>query len=363
MKFQINWRDPKYALPAIAFLPVCGLIYLGMDIFGGSDEEIPVAAADDDQMMALPDANTRGVDTRYQEMSRQWGREADAFGAFVDGSENDGAEAAVNIDSLDELALSQELEDFQRELERSRMSVSDVDETEAPDDRADLRELARQLDDARREAEAQASPEPVPAQPTQMPPVQLTTEEEPKLVEKAQAPNKDLFYTLISEHEAAEETLIKATIDETIKAQDGTRLRFKLMDDITVDNVPIKKGTYLYGIVSGFETQRVKANISSIFVNGRFIKVSLSVYDNDGMEGFYVPASAFREFAKDASSTAVGQNINVNSSYSNMAESMALQAMQDVYSSASNALQKQIRKNKAKIKYNTIVYLINTKNQ
>ncbi len=42
------------------------------------------------------------------------------------------------------------------------------------------------------------------------------------------------------------------------------------------------------------------------------------------------------------------------------AEMMALQALQNVYSSATNALSQNFRKNKATIKYNTIVYLINS---
>jgi hypothetical protein len=39
---------------------------------------------------------------------------------------------------------------------------------------------------------------------------------------------------------------------------------------------------------------------------------------------------------------------------------LALQALQNMYQSASSAISGNIRKNRAKIKYNTIVYLINT---
>ena len=41
-------------------------------------------------------------------------------------------------------------------------------------------------------------------------------------------------------------------------------------------------------------------------------------------------------------------------------EAVALQALQNMYNSATSALSSNIRKNKAKIKYNTIVYLINS---
>ena len=106
------------------------------------------------------------------------------------------------------------------------------------------------------------------------------------------------------------------------------------------------------------------ASITSILVRDKFIKVSLSVFDNDGMEGFYVPESAFRDMMKDAGSQAMQQNIQLSSDYGGglSGEAIALQALQNMYQSASNAVAGNIRKNKARIKYNTIVYLINTGN-
>ena len=82
------------------------------------------------------------------------------------------------------------------------------------------------------------------------------------------------------------------------------------------------------------------------------------------MEGFYVPESAFRDFVKDAGSSTVQQNINFESEdgYGSgiSGEAIALQALQNMYNSATSAISSNIRKNKAKIKYNTIVYLINS---
>ena len=133
---------------------------------------------------------------------------------------------------------------------------------------------------------------------------------------------------------------------------------------MTVSGTRLKKGTYLYGTVTGFGQQRVRAAITSILVGDRFIKVKLSVFDNDGMEGFYVPESEFRDFVKDASSSTVQQNINFESEdgYGSgiSGEASALQALQNMYNSATSAISSGIRKNKAKIKYNTIVYLINS---
>lgn len=161
--------------------------------------------------------------------------------------------------------------------------------------------------------------------------------------------------------EAAERKLVRAMIDRTTKASDGTRLRFKLLDDVTVGGTRLKKGTYLYGTVTGFSSQHVKASVTSILAGDRFIKVDLAVYDNDGMEGFYVPASNFREFSKDAAAGVLGQDIGLepDEGYGGGISGEAL-ALQNVYSSATGAVSRHIRRNKAKIKYNTVVYLINS---
>ena len=186
----------------------------------------------------------------------------------------------------------------------------------------------------------------------------------PNLVIKSADTNADKFHTVAAPDGAAEARLIRAMIDQTTKAREGTRLRFKLLDDVTVSGTKLRKGTYLYGTVTGFSSQRVKATITSILAGDKFIKVKLSVFDNDGMEGFYVPESSFRDFVKDAGSNVVQQDINIESDggYGSgiSGEAIALQALQNMYNSATSALSSNIRKNKAKIKYNTIVYLINS---
>lgn len=72
----------------------------------------------------------------------------------------------------------------------------------------------------------------------------------------------------------------------------------------------------------------------------------------------------FRDLLKDASAGVVQQNINIDSDtgYGSgiSGEALALQALQNIYNSASSAVANNIRRNKARIKYNTIVYLVNS---
>ena len=117
-------------------------------------------------------------------------------------------------------------------------------------------------------------------------------------------------------------------------------------------------GTYVYANVTGFSAQRVKAQVKSMMVGGEITKVELNVYDLDCQEGFFVPSSSFRDLAKDVGAGAMNMNLNMNSTGDQSLESVAMQSLQQAFQATTSAISKNIRKNKAKIKYNTEVYLI-----
>ena len=94
-------------------------------------------------------------------------------------------------------------------------------------------------------------------------------------------------------------------------------MRLRLLDDIEIGETVVKKGSYLYATMSGFGSQRVKGSINSILVDDELIKVSLSLYDTDGLEGLYVPGSQFRETTKDVASGAMQSNMNIDQSGAN----------------------------------------------
>ena len=143
----------------------------------------------------------------------------------------------------------------------------------------------------------------------------LDEEDKAQEVVKKVKVTSDYFNTLTqNEHEPK---LIKAIIDEDVKATDGSRVRLRLLDDIEIGETMVKKGSYLYATMSGFGSQRVKGSINSILVDDELIKVSLSLYDTDGLEGLYVPGSQFRETTKDVASGAMQSNMNIDQSGAN----------------------------------------------
>jgi conjugative transposon TraM protein len=118
----------------------------------------------------------------------------------------------------------------------------------------------------------------------------------------------------------------------------------------------IKKGTYLYAQVTGFTGQRVNLSISSVFQENHILPVRLDIYDNDGMPGLYVPASAFREFSKALGSDA-SQGMTIQQQAENNNQ-LVMSMVQKMFQSTTTAVSKLVRSNKAKLKYNTEVYLI-----
>lgn len=157
-------------------------------------------------------------------------------------------------------------------------------------------------------------------------------------------------------YKAKENNFIKAVIDEDNKGYLGSRIRIRLLEDIYVANKKIKKGDVLYAQISGFSMQRVNLNIISVLSNGEILPINLSIYDLDGMKGLYIPNSLFRDMVKEMGSQSV-QGTNLDSSGSSFFTSIGSK----LFTSTSQSIANLIKTNKAKLKYNSYVYLIDDK--
>lgn len=156
--------------------------------------------------------------------------------------------------------------------------------------------------------------------------------------------------------------LIMAIIDENIKAVDGSRVRLRLLEDIEIEGETVPKGTYIYVTMSGFGQQRVKGSIESIFFDEEIMKVNLTLYDTDGLEGLYVPQSSFRENKKEIMSSAMsgGNNLFDQTTSTSGIKGWASQAVTNASQRVMQALGKAAKKNSVKLKYGTRVYLMDT---
>jgi hypothetical protein len=171
-------------------------------------------------------------------------------------------------------------------------------------------------------------------------------------VEKA-ASEADVFNTLMP---LKKENFMMAVTDEEVTGYAGSRVRLRLLEDIRAGNTLIKKGTRLYALISGFSGQRVILSVSSIADGNEILPVKLEVYDLDGLCGLYVPGSRFRDFTKDLGTSTI-QGVAVDGNTSSGSQFL-MSSMDKVFQSASSAVAAAIRKDKARIKYSSFVYLI-----
>lgn len=153
-----------------------------------------------------------------------------------------------------------------------------------------------------------------------------------------------------------ENSFIKAVIDENNKGFLGSRIRFRLLEDIYVGNRKISKGSILYGQISGFSMQRVDLKIVSVFTQGEIFPVNLSIYDVDGMKGLYVPQSVFRDMIREMGSNSV-QGTQMDMGGQGFFTSIGSK----LFTSTSKSIANLIKTNKAKLKYNSYVFLIDEK--
>ena len=188
---------------------------------------------------------------------------------------------------------------------------------------------------------------------------ELSEDAKTKSVTKVNTSESSYFNTISSNQK--ESNLIKAIIDENVKAVDGSRVRLRLLDDIEIEGTPLPKGTYLYATMSGFSSQRATGKIESVLVDDELIKISLSIYDLDGIEGLYIPESQFRETAKDVVGSATEQSMQFNNTGTGSMAQWVAQATQNAYQKTSQAIGKAIKKKSVRLKYGTHVYLINGK--
>lgn len=395
--WRIDFKQPKYIFPLAILLPILFLGYELMGVFGGTDNA-KKGVATDSINASLPTAANDEMGDKMTEMNKRYNEEDAASavnGIGEDQPQQDSLGNGYQEHELDEIdrqnainaQRQKEMENLQQRLAQSRKHINayeggsyggasgygsggsysrgsrqaEMDDYAREVEAIQKRSLARQKSLERSMGIDEEENVKVSKVSQSFDASHRKHEERPAIVKKVVEGNADKFNT-VSAEPTTDVPLIRAMIDKTTKAHEGTRLRFKLLDDVTIKGTRLRKGTYLYGTVTGFGQQRVMATITSILIRDRFIKVGLSVYDNDGMEGFYVPESAFRDLMKDAKANALQSNINFDGGYGGglSSEAVALQALQNMYQSATSAVSANIRKNKARIKYNTIVYLVNT---
>ena len=404
---KINFKQPKYIIPTLIYIGALLIPYLFMEVFNVEIEDKKDANLQTTEYLnaQLPSANvSREIGSKRKNMREAFGEITDRS-AVQDFAENpdtlnrkEDFESKYSEEELRQLdAQSQQekfrhLSDLNSRLAQSArkgeaMGSDDFVVPMTDEERAKalamrrqglMADLDRDLNNVRAQGMAnigavadsqdsvlakgvKSAREVADEAPNAV--RELDDDAQNNIVTKVSKDDSEYFNTL--SQNAPNSNLIKAIIDEEVKAVDGSRVRLRLLDDIDINGTPLPKGSYLYATMSGFGQQRVKGKVQSVLVGDEILKIGLSIYDvTDGLEGLYVPASQFRETAKDVGSSAMQGNMNLNNTSGGTSVSQwAGQALQNAYQKTSNAISKAIKKNRVRLKYGTQVYLVNSKQQ
>lgn len=395
---KINWKQPKYMIPLIIYFPLLFVGYFVIDLFHTEKADIPDKSLATTEYLNpdLPDAKMKGdgIGNKMESMARSYGQ-IDDFSAIDNIDRNNEEEKEEynskytdaerkQLESLEAAKLAEMQRQLQESAQKGQEVAKDKDMNEAERiarSRQREQEAMEELNKAIAQARLQGQQATMPGLPNvNIPDIQTEIqgkaegkvsvndnakkkdngESETLEVVKKVRTKSDYFNTLCDND--PEPSLIKAIIDENVKVVDGSRVRLRLLDDIEINEVMVPKGTYIYAIIGGLGSQRVKGTIKSIMIDDDIVKVNLSLYDTDGLEGLYVPNSNFRDTSKDVASGAMSNTSTLTSNNGNNGTSLTqwgTQAITNAVQKTSNAIGKAVKKKSVKLKYGTHVYLIN----
>ncbi|WP_288764211.1 conjugative transposon protein TraM [uncultured Weeksella sp.] len=384
---KINFKDKKYVIPLIILPVLLFFMYLGSSFMKEKEPEI-----DQSEKLTL----SLG-DTRDSIMTKN-----EAYDAFFDKTDDRTMLEGLDPESDSLMVYGDLLTDKEKKRidsirynNQNRMkSISNKNNSSYYNPNQDQKdyqrsaEIIRMLNENSYTSKSKNTPAESYSQENQTDPVKLLKEQMLIMdsIEKARDPEyqsrlaaeeklksnkakKDAFLnstfnvmksqvssSFNSIYRTKENNFIKAVIDEDTKGFLGSRIRIRLLEDIYVAKKRIKKGSILYAQVSAFSMQRVNLNIVSVLADGEILPINLSIYDLDGMQGLFIPNSLFRDMVKEMGTQSVqGTNLDINGS------SFFTSIGSKLFTSTSQSIANIIKTNKAKLKYNSYVYLIDEK--
>jgi len=361
----IRIKQPKYILPLFLIPFNAFLFYMFQDSIGNpstGSEEVQSNVQELKTDIPSPNLERKPLKNKFESFQEnfKYNRDFSAIKEIDLRESNDlSSQDQALVDSINDVLISGERKSFMTQVkERTRSYVPAKSYNPEPAKQESeydvqmrlFREQMKYIDSLNRASEvvdSEINSENI-----------KTDSAKTELVQVSKKPSeKSMHFNTIKHWD--KEQFIQAIIDENVRVVPGSRVRIRLLDDIYAGDQLIEKGNYLFGIVTSFKPQRIEISISSVLINDQILNVGLKVYDNDGLPGIYVPASQFREFTKElASNTASGQNFQFSDTPDNQSE-MFYSMAERAYSTATRSLGKATKKNKAKLKYNTVLYLVN----
>ena len=101
--------------------------------------------------------------------------------------------------------------------------------------------------------------------------------------------------------------IIQAVIhngNKTVKS--GSTVRLRTTEVCTINGIEIPNNTVISGIAQ-LSGERAKISVTSIKYNGELLPCKFTIYDNDGIEGLFVPGGVNQEIKESTANSAVNE--------------------------------------------------------
>ena len=151
---------------------------------------------------------------------------------------------------------------------------------------------------------------------------------------------------------------IKACVhgDQTITS--GQSVRLRLLEDMRVGRYVLPRNTLITGEGS-IKGERLDIEILQVEYNGTIIPVELTVHDNDGQEGIFIPGSMEVSAAKEMAAN-LGQNLGTSISITNQSagDQLLSEVGRGAIQGVSQYISKKMREEKVHLKsgYTLMLY-------
>lgn len=137
--------------------------------------------------------------------------------------------------------------------------------------------------------------------------VEPTVQETPATTKRRRVSGTDGSFSKTGNTNTKTSNIISAVIhngDKSVKS--GSTVRLRLVENCTINGTEIPKNTMISGIAS-LSNERIKITVSSIKYNNEIFPCKLTVYDNDGIEGIFIPGGITQETKESVSSSTASE--------------------------------------------------------
>lgn len=169
------------------------------------------------------------------------------------------------------------------------------------------------------------------------------------------------FNTAVGDDSMPEKNTISACVHGDQTLTDGQTLRLRILEPMKVKGIIIPRNSVVTGATK-IQGERLNITITSLEYAGTITPVALSVFDNDGQEGVFIPnsmeAGAIKEVAANMGSS-LGSSINIST---NAGAQLASDLGKGVLQGTSQYIAKKMRTVKVHLKAGYRVMLYQSKN-